>query len=114
MNKNEENGRNITKDPAFENLVESISQLIEMQDDCNVRSAVCLYRAMFRHETDVNKLDWNYADNILEGVGFGNANAIEDYKNYLQYLKCFNMEEYLAHKRMFDEELGNLDKEDDA
>ncbi len=114
MNGNEENGKKTTKEPTYENLIESISQLIEMQNDSNERNAACLYRAMFRHETDVNKLDWNYADNILEGIGFGCANAIEDYKNYLQYLKCFNTEEYLVHKRMFDEELENLDEEDEA
>lgn len=68
------------------------------------RRAAGLYRAMFRHEMDVNKLDFHYADHILI-MGAGINGAVEDYKNYLQYLKCFSMEEYLVHKRMLEEEL---------
>jgi len=72
-----------------------------------------LYRAMFRHKIDINNLDWEYADQILEYVGMGIENAVEDYKNYLQYLKCINKEEYLAHKQMLDEALNPKEEEDE-
>ena len=68
---------------------------------------------MFRHEMDVNRLDFNYADHILDYVGAGMDGAVEDYKNYLQYLKCFSMEEYLAHKHMQEEELNPNCEEDE-
>ena len=45
----------------------------------------------------------NIADYILSYVSTGIDEAVEDYKNYLQYLKCFNTEGYLAHKQqLFD------------
>lgn len=47
----------------------------------------------------------NIADYILSYVSTGIDEAVEDYKNYLQYLKCFNTEEYLAHKQMLEPDL---------
>ena len=87
----------------IEDFVSSVQQLQDMQDEDNDRRAAGLYRAMFRHETDINKLDWNYTDHILGYAEMGSDIALEDYKNYLQYLKCISEEEYLAHKQMLDE-----------
>jgi len=86
-------------------LVDAFSQLISMQESDLAEKSVGLYRAMFRHETDVNKLDFNYADWILDYVMFGHELAIEDYKNYLQYLKSFSRKEYVLHQQMLEEEL---------
>lgn len=61
---------------------------------------------MFRHETNVHKLDVEYTDPILNCVIGGNDTALEDYRNYLQYLKCFNEEEYLAHNEMLENVLN--------
>lgn len=98
---------------AFEKLVESIQQLNGMLSEDLERRAAGLYRAMFRHEMDVNKLDYHYADHILDYVGSGIDGAVEDYRNYLQYLKCFNTEEYLAHKQMLEDELNPKCEESD-
>ena len=40
--------------------------------------------------------------------------AAEDYRNYLQYLRRINKEEYLAHKKMFDEAMNPKEEEDEA
>ncbi len=57
-------------------LVESLGQLWEMQKDDNNHKAAELYRAMFRHDMDLNKLDFNYADHILDYVMFGHDIAM--------------------------------------
>lgn len=91
---------------TLDNIADSIQQLnILLSEDLD-RRAAGLYRAMFRHDTDVNKLDYYYADHILSYVSTGIDEAVEDYNNYLQYLKCFNTEEYLAHKQVLEEELN--------
>ena len=97
----------------IENLASCFQQLQAMQDDDNERRAAGLYRAMFRHETDTNKLDWDYADHILGYAEMGSDIALEDYKNYLQYLKCINKEEYLAHKEMLDSGLNPKEEEEE-
>lgn len=98
----------------IEDIASCFQQLQAMQDDDNERRAAGLYRAMFRHETDINKLDWNYADHILGYAEMGSDVAIEDYKNYLQYLKCISKEEYLAHKEMLDKRLNPKEMEDEV
>ena len=101
-----------TNNTSFEELVDSFKQLNAMfSEDLDHRSAG-LYRAMFRHEMDVNKLDYIYADHILDYISSGIDEAVEDYKNYLQYLKCINPEEYLAHEKMFEEELNPKNEEE--
>ena len=97
----------------FDSLVESIGQLIEMSNAANDQVAAELYRAMFRNDKDINKLDFNYADHILGNISMGCGNAVEDYKNYLQYLKTIVPEEYPSHQKMFDEEM-KLKEEDKA
>ena len=87
----------------IENLASCFQQLQAIQDEDNDRRAAGLYRAMFRNEFDINKLDWEYTDHILGYAQMGCEAAAEDYRNYLQYLKRINKEEYLAHKKMFDE-----------
>ena len=104
MNKNED---------MMDDLVESIGQLIEMQNDENDRKAAALYRAMFVNDKDINKLDFNYADHILGYVEFGCQNAVTDYKNYLQYLRTIVPEEYPSHLRLFEEAMAKSDEEDE-
>ena len=98
----------------IENLASCFQQLQTMQDDDNERRAAGLYRAMFRHETDINKLDWDYADHILGYAEMGSDIALEDYKNYLQYLKCINKEEYFAHKEMLNNGLNPKEEEEEV
>ena len=101
-------------DAAFGNLVDSIKQLnILLSEDLD-RLATGLYRAMFRHETNINKLDWDYADHILGYAEMGSDIAVEDYMNYIQYLKCISKEEYLAHKEMLDNGLNPKEEEDEV
>ena len=69
----------------IKSLAEAISQLNAMQDADNDQRAVELYRAIFRNDVDINKLDFNYADHILGYVSFGVEKAEVDYKNYLRY-----------------------------
>ena len=85
----------------YDSLVESIGRLMDMQDSDNDRCAAGLFRAMFRHETDLNKLDNQFADNILGYAESGCNNAVEDYKNYLQYIKTICPSVYPEYKEMF-------------
>ena len=95
----------------IENLASCFQQLQTMQDEDNERRAAGLYRAMFRNEFAINKLDWEYTDHILGYAQMGYEAAAEDYRNYLQYLKRINKEEYLAHKKMFDEAMNPKEEE---
>lgn len=95
----------------IDSLVEAITQLNSMQDEDNDRRAVELYRAMFRNDCDINKLDFNYADHILGYVEFGVEKAEVDYRNYLRYLKMLVPEAYHSHKEMFEEAIRNRDDE---
>lgn len=96
----------------LDSLVESIGQLIEMNDAENDRFAAGLYRAMFRHETDLHELDYNYADHILGYAEMGCENAIEDYKNYLQYIKTIYPSEYPEYVKMLEKALNPEDEEE--
>ena len=107
------NNTTTNSDAILDNIADYIQQLnIHVSEDLD-RRAAGLYRAMFRHDTDVNKLDCLYADYILSYVSTGIDEAVEDYNNYLQYLKCFNTEEYLAHKQMLEDELNPKCEEDE-
>lgn len=108
------NNMTINSDATWDNIADSIQHVyIHISEDLD-RRAAGLYRAMFRHETDINKLDWNYADHILGYAEMGSDVAIEDYKNYLQYLKCISKEEYLSHKEMLDKGLNPKEREDEV
>ena len=95
----------------IKSLAEAISQLNAMQDADNDQRAVELYRAIFRNDVDINKLDFNYADHILGYVSFGVEKAEVDYKNYLRYLKMISPEAYLSHLDMFNEAIRDRDDE---
>lgn len=95
----------------LESLAESIGQLYAMQNADNDQRAVELYRAMFRNDKDINKLDFNYADHILGYVEFGCSNAEIDYKNYLNYLKAIEPSEYNEHLSTYEEAIRNRDNE---
>ena len=95
----------------LDSLVETISQLNAMQDADNDQRAVELYRAIFRNDVDINKLDFNYADHILGYVEFGVEKAEVDYRNYLRYLKMISPEAYLSHLDMFNKAIRCRDDE---
>lgn len=95
----------------LESLAESIGQLYAMQNADNDQRAVELYRAMFRNDKDINKLDFNYADHILGYVESGCSNAEIDYRNYLNYLKAIEPIEYNEHLSMYEEAIRNRDDE---
>ncbi len=95
----------------LESLAESIGQLYAMQNSDNDQRAVELYRAMFRNDKDINKLDFNYADHILGYVESGCSNAAIDYRNYLNYLKVIEPSEYNEHLSMYEEAIRNRDDE---
>ena len=95
----------------LDSMAEAISQLNAMQDADNDQRAVELYRAMFRNDFDIRKLDFNYADHILGYVEFGVEKAEVDYRNYLRYLKMLSPEVYQSHLNMFEEAIRNRDDE---
>ena len=95
----------------LKSLAEAISQLNAMQDTDNDQRAVELYRAIFRNDVDINKLDFNYADHILGYVEFGVEKAEVDYRNYLKYLKMISPEAYLSHLDMFNKAIRSRDDE---
>ena len=95
----------------LKSLAEAISQLNAMQDADNDQRAVELYRAIFRNDVDINKLDFNYADHILGYVEFGVEKAEVDYRNYLRYLKMISPEAYLSHLDMFNKAIRSRDDE---
>ena len=95
----------------LESLAESIGQLYAMQNADNDQRAVEIYRAMFRNDKDINKLDFNYADHILGYVESGCSNAEIDYKNYLNYLKAIVPSEYNEHLCMYEEAIRIRDGE---
>ena len=103
-----------TNNNNFDALVESIGQLMVMEEEDNDRKAAGLYRAMFRHETDLDKLDHNYADHILSYASCGCKNAIEDYKNYLQYIKTLYPSEYPEYAEMLEDALKTDEEEDES
>jgi len=93
----------------FDSLVESIGQLVEMQDSANDYYSAGLYRAMFRNETDLNKLDYNYADHILEYVEFGCKN-----RNYLLYIKKVYPSVYPEYAKMLENAIKQDEKEEEV
>ena len=103
-----------TNNNNFDSLVESIGQLMAMEEADNDHKAAALYRAMFVNDKDINKLDFNYADHILGYAEFGCKNAVIDYKNYLNYLRTIVPEEYPSHLRMFEESMERSNEEDEA
>ena len=94
-----------------EDFIESIKNLNELVATQHDQAAAMLYRLMFRHECDLNVLD-RYADVIFEGLlGFGGEFAEEDYRNYIQYLKCINPKEAAWHQEQLDEELKKQEED---
>lgn len=49
----------------FDSLVESIGQLMAMEEEDNDHKVAALYRAMFVNDKDINKLDFNYANSTF-------------------------------------------------
>ena len=91
-------------------FLESIAGLNELMSLQQEQAATMLYRLMFRHERNIHVLD-HYSDIVLEGVsGMGSEFAKEDYKNFLQYLSYVIPDEYVPHKRMYDEECRNTEE----
>ena len=103
----------MSKERYLESLAESLDQLFEMQNEENDHKAAALYRAMFVNDKDINKLDFNYADWILQYAEFGCENAVVDYKNYLNYLRTIVPEEYSSHLNLFEESMKRRNEEDE-
>ena len=103
----------MNEEKKMKSLAESLGQLFEMQNEDNDRKAAALYRAMFVNDKDVNKLDFNYADWLLQYAEFGCENAVVDYKNYLNYLRTIVPEEYPSHLRMFEDSMKRRNEEDE-
>lgn len=95
----------------MEDLAKLIDGFMEMQDGAEDTFAAGLYRAMFRHETDWNRLDWEYADHIFDSVTIGMPKAIEDYRNYIQYVGTFDPETAQYYQNELDKELKNEEGE---
>ena len=94
-----------------EDFIESIKNLNELVATQHDQAAAMLYRLMFRHERNVHTLD-HYADVILGGISsFGSKFAEEDYRNYIQYLRCVNPKEATYSQEMLDEELKKREDE---
>jgi len=93
-------------------FIESIKNLNELVATQHDQAAAMLYRLMFRHERNLNILN-HYADTIFEGIiGFGGEFAEEDYRNYIQYLKCINPKEAVWYQEILDEELKKIEDDD--
>ena len=92
-----------SEENALDVLVESIGQLMEMQEAANEHFAAGLYRAMFRHESNLYQLDRDYADHILDGVYSGSKIAAEDYTNYLQYIKTICPKAYPEYLNLYED-----------
>lgn len=54
-----------TNNMNFDSLVESIGQLMAMEEEDNDHKVAALYRAMFVNDKDINKLDFNYANSTF-------------------------------------------------
>ena len=54
-----------TNNMNFDSLIESIGQLMAMEEEDNDHKAAALYRAMFVNDKDINKLDFNYANSTF-------------------------------------------------
>jgi hypothetical protein len=94
-----------------EDFIESIKDLNEHVATQHDQAAAMLYRLMFRHEKDLNILD-HYADTIFDGIfGFDGDFAEEDYRNYIQYIKCINPKEAEWYQKHLDEELKKQEDE---
>lgn len=90
-------------------LKDSLFGLSEMITAEHDKNAAMLYRLMFRHEMDLNVLD-RYADSIMDELcGLGSQFAEEDYRNYLQYIKCICPSKYPEYKKCFDETMEDME-----
>ena len=104
----------IVEDEKLDALAGSIGQMMAMQEEQAVRCAVELYRAMFRHEFDLDMLDRNYADAILGNVYSEESTAAEDYRNYLQYIKAVSPKAYPEYLKMYEHAIEKETEEEEA
>ena len=73
-------------------------------------AAAQLYRLMFRHERNLHVLD-QWADQVLEGCMWSES-AVEDYRNYIKYIKVHDEKLAAQYQKMLDEMIKE-DVEDD-
>lgn len=91
----------------FINQIHSLQTASEQIADI---AAAHLYRLMFRHERNLNVLD-QWADQVLEGCLWSEF-AVEDYRNYIKYLKAHDEKLAAQYQKMLDEMI-NEEIEDD-
>lgn len=101
-----------SKDSKFDELVNSIGQLMQIEEAENEHFAAGLYRAMFRHETNLNKLDNEYGDHILGYASCGCSAAEEDYRNYMQYVKTIRPAEYPEYVRLYESMMSETEEDE--
>lgn len=82
-------------------LIESFGALSEMGAQQGDIAAANLYRAMFRGERSLNKLDY-WGDGVLDGIMW-NESCKEDYLNYLRYLEAHDKEIAQRHRELYEE-----------
>ncbi len=58
-------------------------------------------RLMFRHERNLNVLE-QWADQVLDGCMWSES-AVEDYRNYIKYLKAHDEKLAAQYQKMLDE-----------
>lgn len=91
----------------FINQIRSLQTASEQNADI---AAAHLYRLMFRHERDLHVLD-QCADQVLEGCVWSES-AVEDYRNYIKYLKAHDEKLAAQYQKMLDKMI-NEEIEDD-
>lgn len=91
----------------FINQIHSLQTASEQIADI---AAAQLYRLMFRHERNLNVLN-QWADQVLDGCMWSES-AVEDYRNYIKYLKSHDEKLAAQYQKMLDEMI-NEEIEDD-
>ncbi len=91
----------------FINQIHSLQTTSEQSADI---AAAHLYRLMFRHERNLNVLD-QWADQVLEGCLWSES-ALEDYRNYIKYIKAHDEKLAVEYQKMMDEMIKKENDDD--
>ena len=98
--------------PDFpQELLESMSAIGDMARQQADMAAVQLYRAMFRHERNLNTLD-QWADRVLDGVTWSDESK-EDYQNYIQYIEYYDKKLGQEYRQMYEKTIKEDIDEDE-
>ena len=94
-----------------EELLESLKGLSDMATQQSDIAAANLYRAMFRHERNLNILD-QWADRVLDGVMWSEG-AREDYQNYIRYIEAHDIEKAKEYREMYEDMIKEDEEENE-